>query len=83
MIGNETLQRVEEYIYLGQAVSANPAQDREINGIIGMGWTAYGKDGDIMNSNLPLSLKWKVYNHCILQNTTWRPGNLQRNKNEN
>lgn len=30
MIGNETLQRVEEYINLGQAVGANPAQDIEI-----------------------------------------------------
>ncbi len=67
MIFNETLERVEEYVYLGQTVSANPAQDREMKRRISMGWTAYEKHGDIMNSNLPLSLKRKVYNHCISQ----------------
>ncbi len=37
MIVIETLESVEEYIYLGQAVSANTAQDREIKRRIGMG----------------------------------------------
>ncbi len=64
IIGNETVERVKEYIYLGQAISANSAQDTEIKRI-SMGWTAYGKYGDIMNSNLPLLLKRKVYNQCI------------------
>ncbi len=66
MIGNETLERVEKYIYLGQTVSANPAYGREIKRRIGMGWSAFGKYEDIMNTNLPLSLKRKVYNQCIL-----------------
>ncbi len=66
MISSEILERVEEYMYLGQAVSANPAQDREIKRRIGMGWNAFGKHRDIINSNLPLSLNRKVYNHCIL-----------------
>ncbi len=46
--------------------SVNTAQDRDIRRRIGMGWTAFGKHGDIMNSNLPLSLKRKIYSHCIL-----------------
>ncbi len=71
MIGNETLERVEEYIYLGEAVSANPAHDREIKRKIGMRRTAFGKYGDIMNSTLPLSLKRKVYNQCILPVLTY------------
>ncbi len=31
-----------------------------------MGWTALGKHGDIMNSTLPVSLKRKANNQCIL-----------------
>ncbi len=64
-IGKGTLKAVEEYRYLGQTVSANPARDREINRRIGMGCTAFVKHGNIMNINLPLSLKRKVYNQCI------------------
>ncbi len=33
---------------------------------IGMGWSAFGKQSLVMNSNLPLSLQRKVYNQCIL-----------------
>ncbi len=51
--------------------SANPAHDRKIKGRIGIKWTAFGKQGDIMNSNLPLSLKKKVYNQCILPVLTY------------
>ncbi len=42
-----------------------------------MGWSAFGKQNLIMNSNLPLSLKREVYNQCILpvltyESETWR-----------
>ncbi len=42
-----------------------------------MGWSAFGKQNLVMNSNLPLSLKRKVYNQCILPvltygSETWR-----------
>ncbi len=38
MIGNEALELVEEYTYLGQMVSANPAHEKEIRRRIGMGY---------------------------------------------
>ncbi len=66
MIGNEALELVEEYTYLGQVVSVNPAHEKEIRRRIRMGWSAFGKQNLIMNSNLPISLKRKVYNQCIL-----------------
>ncbi len=77
MIGKEALELVEEYTYLAQKVSANPAHDKEIRRNIGMGWSVFGKQNLVMNSNLPLSLKRKVYNQCILQvlkygSETWR-----------
>ncbi len=75
MIGNEALELVEEYTYLGQMVSGNPAHEKEIRRRIGMGWSAFGKQKLVMNSNLPLSLKRKVYNQCILPVLIWI-GNL-------
>ncbi len=76
MILNEGLELVEEYTYLGQMVSANPAHEKEIRRI-GMGWSAVGKQNIVMNSNLPFSLKRKVYKQCILLvltygSETWR-----------
>ncbi len=77
MIGNEGLELVEEYTYLGQMVSTNPAHEKEIRRRIGLGWSAFGKQNLVMNSNLPISLKRKVYNQCILPvlkygSETWR-----------
>ncbi len=60
------MELVKEYTYLGQMVSANPVHEKEIRRRIGMGWSAFGKQNLVMNSNLPLSLKRKVYNQCIL-----------------
>ncbi len=71
MIGNEALELVEEYTYLGQMVSANPAHEKEIRRRIGMGWSAFGKLNLVMNRYLPLNLKRKVYNQCILPVLTY------------
>ncbi len=57
---------MEEYIYLGQMVTANPTHEKEIRRRIGMGWSAFGNQNLVMNSNLPVSLKRNVYNQCIL-----------------
>ncbi len=73
MIGNEALELVEKYTYLGQMVSANPAHEKEIRRRIGMGWSAFAKQNLIMISNLPLSLKRKVYNQGILPVLTYGP----------
>ena len=36
-----------------------------------MGWSAFGKQSSVMKSNLPISLKRKVYNQCILPVLTY------------
>ncbi len=66
MIGNETLERVEESIYLGNAVGVNPSYDKEIARTIRMGCSAFGKQCDIINNILTLSLKRKVYSLLVL-----------------
>ncbi len=77
MIANEALELVEEYTHLGQIVSANPEHEKKIRKKTGMGWRASGKYSLVMNSDLPLSLKRKVHNQCILpvltyEVETWR-----------
>ncbi len=80
MIGNEALELVEEYTYLGQMVSGNPAHEKEIRRRIGMGLSAFGKQNLVMNSNFPLSLKRKVYNQCILPVLTYGSETLRLTK---
>ncbi len=71
MIGKEALELVKEYTYLGHMVSAKPAHEKEIRRRIGMGWSAFGEQNLLRNRNLPLSLKRKVYNQCILPFLTY------------
>ncbi len=66
MIGSEKRERAEEKIHLGQTVGANPAHGKDIKRRIVMGWSAFGKLGDIMRGSLPFSLKREVYNHYVL-----------------
>ena len=70
-IGDEVLECVDEYVYLGQTVQTTPGHDYEIKRRIGMGWSAFGKQSNIMKSNLPISLKRKVYNQCVLPVLTY------------
>lgn len=50
MIGNEILERVKEYTYSGQTVSANPMHEIEIKCRTEMGWSAIGKHDDIVKA---------------------------------
>ncbi len=43
MIGNGTVELMDKYTYLGQIVSANSAQEKEIRRRIGKGWGAFGR----------------------------------------
>ena len=70
-VDDEIIERVQEYIYLGQKISANPNHESEIKRRIGMGWSAFGKQSSVMKSNLPIALKRKVYNQCILPVMTY------------
>ncbi len=71
---------MEEYTYLGKTVSANPDHEKEIRRRIGMGWSAFGKNSLVVSSDLPLSLKRKVYNQCILPVLKYRSETLRLTK---
>ena len=70
-IGGEAVEVVNEYVYLGQVVTPDPNHEAEIIRRIRMGWSAFGRHSQIMNGSLPLSLKKKVYDSCILPVLTY------------
>ncbi|PIK48481.1 endonuclease-reverse transcriptase [Apostichopus japonicus] len=73
IISNGTeLEHVSEYIYLGQRFTLTERnQDNEIRRRIKAGWQAFGRYSHIMKGNLPLCLKRKVYDQCILPSMTY------------
>ncbi|NNK28772.1 MAG: reverse transcriptase family protein, partial [Flavobacteriaceae bacterium] len=61
------IELVSSYVYLGHKISFTDInQAEEINRRIQLAWAAFGKYSDIFRSNLPVSLKRKVYNQCII-----------------
>ena len=65
-IDDEVIECVQEYIYLGQKIGACPDHEKEIKRRIGMGWNDFGKQHNVIKSNLPPSLKKKPYDQYIL-----------------
>lgn len=71
-IDEQDIEKVETYIYLGQAVTAEKLnQEKEISRRIKLTWAAYGKLKYILNMKIPVRLKIKIYNECILPVTTY------------
>ena len=66
------IEQVNSYIYLGQRESLREKdQEGEINRRIQAGWKSFNDNKDILKSNIPLSLKRKLYNQCILPAMTY------------
>ena len=58
----ECIEEVNNYIYLGQNISLQETnQEGEIKRRIQHGWAAFNKLSNILRSNLPISLKRKVF----------------------
>ena len=80
-LAGETIEWVLDYIYLGQNISLQDTnQDSEINRRIRLGWTAFGKQNNILRGNLPLCLKKKVFNQCVLPTMTYASETWTTNK---
>ena len=58
-------------IHLGQITSMNSNKENEIKRRISLGWQAFGSASPIFKSKMPISLKKKVYKHCILPTITY------------
>ena len=71
-LGNKTIEEVDEYKYLGHQIRINrDNQTKELQRRIGLGWAAYGRLRDIFGSDIPMSLKRKVYDQCVLPVMTY------------
>lgn len=51
-IGNEALEVIRKYIYVGHVVTANSDHKREITRSIRMRWTAFGTYSQVMNASI-------------------------------
>src|SRR5271156_2729767 len=60
------IDKVDEYVYLGQLATMQNDKTDEIKRRIVARWIAFNKNRDIMKSKLPMCLKRKVYNQCVL-----------------
>jgi len=65
-INGETIDIVDEYVYLGQLKASNAKLADEINRRCKMVWSSLGRLHFIFKSKLPMCLKRKVYNRCVL-----------------
>ena len=65
------MEKVNEYVYLGQLVTMKNDKSDEIKRRIIAGWVAFNKYRDIMKSKIPIYLKRKIYNQCVLTAMTY------------
>ena len=72
IVQDTTLEQVSEYIYLDQRINLQERnQEQEIKRKITTGWKAFGRNSDIMKSSMPICLKRKVFDQCILPAITY------------
>lgn len=71
-INNINIEQTYSYKYLGHEISIErDNQTREIQRRIGLTWAAFGKLKSVFRSNLPICLKRKVFNQCVLPVLTY------------
>lgn len=73
IIENHTLEVVDEYVYLGHIIKLGKNnQTAEITRRIGLSWAAFGRLSYILREpKIPINLKRKVYDMCILPVATY------------
>ncbi|KAJ2954579.1 hypothetical protein O0L34_g2871 [Tuta absoluta] len=65
------MEYVDEYLYLGQIVSFQARQDKEVARRTENAWKSYWSMKEHMKSDLPISLKRKLMDVCILPILTY------------
>ena len=72
IVDGKKIEEVDSYVYLGQMVTKDQDQIQEMKRRIGQGWSAFCKLDNIMrDKNVPMRLKRKVFNECILPVMTY------------
>ena len=69
---NGKTPEVEEYIYLKQRITLIKDHGGGIKRRIKIYWKASGMNRDLLKSKMPMCLKRKVYNQCVIPAMTWK-----------
>ena len=71
-INGTEIEKVTNYKYLGQTIEMENSTKQEVSIRIIAGWSIFGKYREIfLNRHLPMSLKRKVSNQCVLPAMTY------------
>jgi len=71
-IGDSDIKETHMYKYLGHEIQIGKNnQTHEIQRRIGLGWAAFGKLRETFKSDIPICLKRKVYEQCVLPVMTY------------
>ena len=72
LIQGNKIEEAHSYIYLGQRISLMETDiESEVNRRIQAGWKSFHDHKTVLKANIPLSLKRKLYNQCILPTMTY------------
>ncbi|CAG9839982.1 unnamed protein product [Diabrotica balteata] len=71
-IEKSPIELVEKYVYLGHEIRlTRDNQTCELLRRISLGWAAFRKMRDIFKTNIPIHLKRKAFNQCVLPVLTY------------
>lgn len=70
-INNIEVETVDKYIYLGQLINMHSDKTEEVNRRLVAGWSTFNNVRNIMTGKLPMHLKRKVFNQCVLPTLTY------------
>ena len=65
------IDKVDEYVHLGQLVTMQNDKTDKIKRRIVAGWITFNKNRNIMKSKLPMCLKRKICTQCVLTAMTY------------
>ena len=73
VVKNDEIEKLDSYKYLGQTVKIEDNTREEVLIRIKAGWSCFGRYKDILcDKNLPLILRRRVFNMCVLPTMTYR-----------
>ena len=71
-INGREIEKVTNYEYLRQITAMENSTKQEVSIRIKAGWSVFGKYREIfLDRHLPMSLKRKVFNQCVLPAMTY------------
>ncbi len=70
-IGGETIETVDNIIYLGQLITFQNHTDKEVNRRIALAWSKLWSLGFILKNNFPISYKSHIFNSCVVPVLTY------------